>query len=64
MMTNMAMQYGQTVMNQGSEEFKKNIDRYVSIGQLRYYFAVDTAYVGRKLGKRAQHYLPAQFKLY
>ena len=36
---------------QGREEIKKNLDKYISIGQLKYYFAVDTNYVGKKLGK-------------
>ena len=35
----------------GREEIKKNLDKYISIGQLKYYFAVDTNYVGKKLGK-------------
>ncbi len=50
MVTNMAMQYGQDIMGKGGEEIKKNLDKYVSIGQLKYYFAVDTAYVLKKLG--------------
>ena len=40
----------------GREEIKKNLDKYISIGQLKYYFAVDTNYVGKKLGK-ATYYL-------
>ena len=50
MMTDMAMQYGQNMMGKGQEELKKNLDKYVSIGQLKYYFAVDTTYVAKKLG--------------
>merc|ERR1712113_1163380 len=50
MMTGMAMQYGNELMGRGGEEFKKNLDKYVSIGQLKYYFAVDTSYVAKKLG--------------
>ena len=46
-MTGIATQY----LDKGQEEIKKNIDKYISIGQLKYYFAVDTSYVGRKLGK-------------
>jgi len=45
-MTGIATQY----LDKGQEEIKKNIDKYISIGQLKYYFAVDTSYVGRKLG--------------
>ena len=48
--TDMAMQYGQDLVGRGQEELKKNLDKYVSIGQLKYYFAVDTNYVGRKIG--------------
>ena len=48
---NMAMQYGQDIMGKGQEELKRNLDKYVSIGQLKYYFAVDTKYVGKKLGE-------------
>lgn len=51
MVTNMAMQYGQEFMGKQGEEIKKNLDKYVSIGQLKYYFAVDTTYVAKKLGK-------------
>merc|ERR1711976_567927 len=49
-MANMAMEYGQNIMGKGGEEIRKNLDKYVSIGQLKYYFAVDTTYVGKKLG--------------
>ena len=54
MVTGMAMQYGQDFMGRGQEEIKKNLDKYVSIGQLKYYFAVDTSYVAKKLGKNSQ----------
>ena len=50
MVTGMAMQYGQDFMGRGGEEIKKNLDKYVSIGQLKYYFAVDTSYVAKKIG--------------
>ncbi len=50
MVANMAMQYGQDMAAKGQEELRRNLDRYVSLGQLRYYFAVDNLYVGRKLG--------------
>ena len=49
LVTDMAMQYGQNIVGKGQEEIKKNLDKYISIGQLKYYFAVDTNYVGRKL---------------
>lgn len=48
--TDMAMQYGQDLVGRGQEEIKKNLDKYVSLSQLKYYFAVDTTYVGRKIG--------------
>ncbi len=46
----MAMQYGQDMVGRGQEELRRNLDKYVSIGQLKYYFAVDNMYVGKKLG--------------
>jgi len=49
--TDMAMQYGQDLVGRGQEEIKKNLDKYVSLSQLKYYFAVDTTYVARKIGK-------------
>lgn len=49
-MANMAMQYGQTLAGQGKEILEKNVDRYISVSKLKYYFAVDTSYVGKKLG--------------
>ena len=51
MVANMAMQYGQDIVGKGGEEIKKNLDKYVSVGQLKYYFAVDNTYVGKKLGE-------------
>ena len=47
----MAMQYSQDLVGRGQEELKKNLNKYVSIGQLKYYFSVDTNYVGKKIGK-------------
>lgn len=47
---NMAMQYGHTLAGQGKDLFQKNIENYVTSSKLKYYFAVDTAYVGKKLG--------------
>ncbi|XP_032240413.1 protein YIF1A isoform X2 [Nematostella vectensis] len=49
-MTNMAFQYGTNVASQGKEYVEKNLDRFVSISKLKYYFAVDTSYVVKKLG--------------
>ena len=50
MVSGMARQYGEDIIGKGGEEIKKNLDKYVSIGQLKYYFAVDTSYVAKKLG--------------
>lgn len=50
MVTGMAMQYSQDIVGRGGEEIRKNLDKYVSIGQLKYYFAVDTSYVAKKIG--------------
>jgi len=50
MVTNLAMSYGRDFVGKGQEEIKKNLDKYVSIGQLKYYFAVDNTYVSKKLG--------------
>lgn len=49
-MANMAVQYGQTLAGQGTDLLNRNIKKYVSSSKLKYYFAVDTAYVGKKLG--------------
>ncbi|XP_076817050.1 protein YIF1B-like [Clavelina lepadiformis] len=49
MMTNMAMQYGHSLAGQGKELLEKNMDKYISVSKLKYYFAVDTSYVGKKL---------------
>lgn len=49
-MTNMAFQYGSNVASHGKEYVEKNLDRWVSMSRLKYYFAVDTTYVVKKLG--------------
>lgn len=48
-MANMAMQYGSSLAGQGKDLVNKNLEKYVSTSKLKYYFAVDTAYVGKKL---------------
>ena len=50
MVKDMAMQYGQQFVGQGQEAIKEQMNKYISIGQLKYYFAVDTSYVAKKLG--------------
>ncbi|XP_050401128.1 protein YIF1B-B [Patella vulgata] len=48
-MANMAVQYGTSLAGQGKEMVNKNLEKYVSASKIKYYFAVDTAYVGKKL---------------
>ncbi|KAJ8280919.1 hypothetical protein GJAV_G00061010 [Gymnothorax javanicus] len=48
--SNLAMAYGSSLASQGKEMVDKNFDRFVPISKLKYYFAVDTVYVGKKLG--------------
>nr|CAG4652056.1 EOG090X0ATU [Triops cancriformis] len=47
---NMAMEYGQSLLGQGKEVVDKEIKKYMSMSRVKYYFSVDTYYVGRKLG--------------
>jgi len=49
-MAHMAMQYGTGLADKGKDIITKNLENYVSTSKLKYYFAVDTSYVGRKLG--------------
>lgn len=44
-----AMKYGQFV-GSGKQYVGKEIEKYVPVSRLKYYFAVDTAYVYKKLG--------------
>lgn len=46
---NMAIQYGQQMAEQGKDAVAKQIDKYVSMTRLKYYFAVDNNYVVKKL---------------
>ncbi|KAB7507500.1 Protein YIF1B, partial [Armadillidium nasatum] len=46
---NMAMQYGQNLVGQGKEFVDNKIEKIVSVSKLKYYFAVDTKYVLKKL---------------
>merc|ERR1719427_1411531 len=43
------MNYGADIVNQKKKEVEGMMEKYVSIGQLKYYFAVDNSYVTRKL---------------
>ncbi|XP_049642604.1 protein YIF1B isoform X1 [Suncus etruscus] len=56
-MSNMAMVCGSNLAAQGKELVDKNIDRFIPVSKLKYYFAVDTMYVGRKLGLLVFPYL-------
>ncbi|XP_024300313.1 protein YIF1B isoform X1 [Oncorhynchus tshawytscha] len=49
-MSNLAMAYGSSLASQGKDLVDKNLDRFLPISKLKYYFAVDTVYVGKKLG--------------
>ncbi|XP_064408760.1 protein YIF1B isoform X2 [Latimeria chalumnae] len=49
-MSNFAMTYGSSLASQGKEIVGRNIDRFIPVSKLKYYFAVDTLYVGKKLG--------------
>ncbi|XP_013777875.1 protein YIF1B-B-like isoform X2 [Limulus polyphemus] len=49
-MAAMAMQYGQTLAGQGKVIVNEKLEKFVSVSKLKYYFAVDTAYVAKKLG--------------
>jgi hypothetical protein len=53
----MAMVYGSSLAAQGKELVDKNIDRFIPVTKLKYYFAVDTMYVGKKLGLLVFPYL-------
>ncbi|XP_043931620.1 protein YIF1A [Protopterus annectens] len=46
---NVAMAYGSTIASQGKDIVNKEINRFVSINKLKYFFAVDTKYVMKKL---------------
>jgi len=50
LVTGMAMNYGKDLLKGGRKELEDTVEKYVSIGQLKYYFAVDNSYVSKKLG--------------
>ncbi|XP_026087189.1 protein YIF1B [Carassius auratus] len=49
-MSNLALVYGSSLASHGKEMMDKNLDRFIPISKLKYYFAVDTVYVSKKLG--------------
>jgi len=50
LVTGMAMNYGKDFLKEGQKTVEDTVEKYVSIGQLKYYFAVDNSYVSKKLG--------------
>lgn len=48
-MANMALQYGTSLASTGREFVDQKIDHFLSVSKLKYYFAVDTNYVLKKL---------------
>jgi protein transport protein YIF1 len=44
-----AFQYGQVLMGQGTQAMGREFEKYVPVSRLKYYFAVDTGYVVKKL---------------
>lgn len=49
MMQNIAMQYGNTMLGQGKQVVAQSVEKYISLSRIKYYFAVDSAYVSRKI---------------
>lgn len=49
MVQDMALQYGQRLADQGKQLVESQIEKYVPVTRLKYYFAVDNNYVVRKL---------------
>ncbi|XP_069681617.1 protein YIF1B-A isoform X2 [Periplaneta americana] len=50
LVANVAMQYGQALVGSGKQLVDRELEKYVPVSRLKYYFAVDTGYVTRKLG--------------
>uniref|UniRef100_A0A8C8DMP2 Protein YIF1 n=1 Tax=Oryzias sinensis TaxID=183150 RepID=A0A8C8DMP2_9TELE len=48
-MASAAMMYGSSLANRGQEIVNKEIGRFMSVNKLKYFFAVDTRYVLKKL---------------
>ncbi|KAM8817929.1 protein YIF1A isoform 2-T2 [Rhynchonycteris naso] len=47
---NAAMAYGSSIASHGKDMVHKELHRFVSVNKLKYFFAVDTTYVAKKLG--------------
>lgn len=50
MLQSFAKQYGETLVGQGKEIVDEKIQKFVTVSKLKYYFAVDTGYVMKKMG--------------
>ncbi|XP_067015652.1 protein YIF1B isoform X2 [Anabrus simplex] len=50
LVANVAMQYGQALVGSGKQLVDRELEKYVPVSRLKYYFAVDTGYVTKKLG--------------
>lgn len=45
----MAVKYGSSLADQGKDYVTQNVDKWFALSKLKYYFAVDTTYVVKKL---------------
>ena len=45
----MAVKYGSSLADQGKDYVAQNVNKWLSVKTLKYYFAVDTTYVAKKL---------------
>lgn len=50
MMADFAKQYGENLVGQGKTMVDEKLQKFVSVSKLKYYFAVDNAYVMKKMG--------------
>ena len=48
-MAGVAAQYGQQLADQGRVQVEQKLESWFAISKLKYYFAVDNSYVGKKL---------------
>jgi hypothetical protein len=44
------MQYGEALVDSGKQLVGQGLEKYVPVSRLKYYFAVNTGYVTKKLG--------------
>jgi hypothetical protein len=50
MVADFAKQYAENVVGQGKNMVDEKLQKFVSVSKLKYYFAVDTSYVMKKMG--------------